>query len=239
MRYFANVVASAIGNPPFFFSSFVFLSHPLEKQPFAPCAERLFAFSNRQHALKSEARISKYETNPNDQNSNVQNTTTVFRSFEHSDFDIVSNFDIRISDFVPCAYCVVPLLYWILMNASVRCLALLLVLSVSVALVHTNGIARGWYWKYPWLDLPMHFFGGVIICLLVRWWSERVWGIRLPFMIVILSVFFVGVGWEVFEYALGLIEVPRDVYIKDTAIDLLLDTLGGGMAARLFTAKSP
>jgi len=49
---------------------------------------------------KSEYRSTKYETNPNNQNSNVQNTTSVFRSLEHLDFDIVSDFDIRASDFV-------------------------------------------------------------------------------------------------------------------------------------------
>jgi len=97
--------------------------------------------------------------------------------------------------------------------------------------MHTNGIERGWYWEYPWLDLLMHFWGGVIVGLLVLWGSERVWGVRLSLAAVVLAALFVGIAWEVFEYALGLIEVPRDVYIKDTAIDLILDTLGGSVAA--------
>ncbi|MDP3735519.1 MAG: hypothetical protein Q8R39_03780 [bacterium] len=100
-----------------------------------------------------------------------------------------------------------------------------------MAYVHTNGIARGWYWEYAWLDLLMHFLGGVIVALLVRWGSERVWGVRFSLATVILAVLFVGIAWEVFEYALGLIEVPRDVYIKDTAVDLILDMLGAALVA--------
>jgi hypothetical protein len=43
--------------------------------------------------MKSEARNPKSETNPN--SGNVQNR------FGHSDFELVSDFDIRISDFSP------------------------------------------------------------------------------------------------------------------------------------------
>ena len=117
------------------------------------------------------------------------------------------------------------------MNVSLRRLAPLLLLSVSVAYVHINGITRGWYWEYPWLDTPMHFLGGVIVGLLVLWGSERLWGARLSFATVVLGVFFVGICWEVFEYSLGLIEASREVYLKDTATDLIFDMLGGSVAA--------
>nr|NIM15515.1 amino acid adenylation domain-containing protein [Candidatus Aminicenantes bacterium]NIM81938.1 amino acid adenylation domain-containing protein [Candidatus Aminicenantes bacterium]NIN21663.1 amino acid adenylation domain-containing protein [Candidatus Aminicenantes bacterium]NIN45458.1 amino acid adenylation domain-containing protein [Candidatus Aminicenantes bacterium]NIN88290.1 amino acid adenylation domain-containing protein [Candidatus Aminicenantes bacterium] len=49
---------------------------------------------------KSEIRISKFETNPNDQNSNDQNevTTSIVLDFEHLNFEFVSDFEFRASN---------------------------------------------------------------------------------------------------------------------------------------------
>jgi hypothetical protein len=61
-------------------------------------------------SYKSEARISPnsinwVETNSNDRNNNDQNVKPTFQSaivlnFEHSNFDIVSNFGFRYSNFI-------------------------------------------------------------------------------------------------------------------------------------------
>jgi hypothetical protein len=57
---------------------------------------------------KSEIRISKSETNPNDQNSNAQNEKNLNASFhtvlnfEHLDFEFVSYFVLRASDLNFC-----------------------------------------------------------------------------------------------------------------------------------------
>jgi len=56
--------------------------------------------------LKLEARISKSETNTNHLNPNVPNVEGTenignIRDFEHSNFEFVSDFDIRISRFRP------------------------------------------------------------------------------------------------------------------------------------------
>jgi len=55
-------------------------------------------------ALKSEIRISKHETNSNDRNLNDINRkrqyhTAFVLNFEHLDFDIVSHFGFRYSNF--------------------------------------------------------------------------------------------------------------------------------------------
>ena len=50
---------------------------------------------------KSEIRSTKSETNSNNQNINDKNIL----NFEHSNFDIVSKFDIRNSNFIPCPQC--------------------------------------------------------------------------------------------------------------------------------------
>ena len=56
--------------------------------------------------MKSEARNPKSETNPNDLNTNVPNdkdtgNKVAMRGLEHSNFEFVSDFDIRISKFPP------------------------------------------------------------------------------------------------------------------------------------------
>jgi hypothetical protein len=54
---------------------------------------------------KFEARNPKFETNPNVPNSNG---ISWFAVFEHSNFEFVSDFDIRISDFSMLRTCLVP-----------------------------------------------------------------------------------------------------------------------------------
>jgi hypothetical protein len=48
---------------------------------------------------KSEARNPNFETNANDRNQKNERLMVLFRKFGHLDFEFVSDFDIRISDF--------------------------------------------------------------------------------------------------------------------------------------------
>ena len=57
----------------------------------------LFPALTTENDNKSEIRSPKLETNSNDKNSNVQNRLGVL-DLENLDFDIVSDFDIRISN---------------------------------------------------------------------------------------------------------------------------------------------
>jgi hypothetical protein len=61
--------------------------------------------------FKSEIRISKSETNSNDRNLNDQNKNSNIKqfaafvlNFEHLNFDIVSDFDIGISDLLALSW---------------------------------------------------------------------------------------------------------------------------------------
>jgi methylenetetrahydrofolate dehydrogenase (NADP+)/methenyltetrahydrofolate cyclohydrolase len=70
--------------------------HPNSKfQP--PIALAVLRILKEIYWKKSEARNPKSETNSNNQNPKFKNR---FLSFEHSNFDIVSSFDIRISNFI-------------------------------------------------------------------------------------------------------------------------------------------
>jgi hypothetical protein len=55
--------------------------------------------------FKLESRNPKFETNPNDKNSKL---SSLFGVFEFLDFEFVSDFDIRVSDFSIPQACLVP-----------------------------------------------------------------------------------------------------------------------------------
>ncbi len=65
---------------------------------------KFIRFTHLSRTGKSEIRISKHETNSNDRNINDQNgkwhhQTAFVLNFEHLNFDIVSDFGFRYSDF--------------------------------------------------------------------------------------------------------------------------------------------
>lgn len=82
------------------------------------------------------------------------------------------------------------------------------------------------YWHLPWLDIPMHLFGGAVVALGVytmrdlRFIAPRV--VQLWSVVAIVLV--VAIIWEVFELLAG---VPiRDDFVLDTSIDLVMGLAG-------------
>lgn len=91
------------------------------------------------------------------------------------------------------------------------------------------------YWTFWWFDNVMHFLGGVTGGLIMIWFffdsgsfhtdrfstTNRVIG-------ALLSVLFVGVLWEIFEYKFGVtgFEGERPGYRLDVVFDLTFDFLG-------------
>lgn len=75
------------------------------------------------------------------------------------------------------------------------------------------------YWRYPWFDLPMHFLGGLALAsLAIGFLHELKPKTYIVFMII------VAFGWELFELVIG---TDREAnYAFDTALDILMDTLG-------------
>ncbi len=95
-----------------------------------------------------------------------------------------------------------------------------LVASAVLAGLHFNALAHFWYWKYRWLDTPMHLLGGAVLAIfavaLLR--SFR------PFTFLALMAL-AAVGWEVFEYVFG-ISTGQPNYLLDTVHDILNDAIG-------------
>lgn len=95
------------------------------------------------------------------------------------------------------------------------------------------------YYYFPWIDIPMHFLGGVSIAVmamgLYRLMLEKKVVGPLPrwfvLFLVVCIVTTVAVLWEFAEFlgdvALG---TSMQISLRDTMGDLFLGALGGGMA---------
>lgn len=95
-----------------------------------------------------------------------------------------------------------------------------LFLSGILALVHIIALEGYLYWHYVWLDVPMHFLGGLAIGTFLVGFLIRF----RPRLYVVLFVLLM-LSWEAFEFAFG---VPKESnFYFDTSLDLLMDTLGG------------
>lgn len=94
-----------------------------------------------------------------------------------------------------------------------------LVLAALLALVHLFALAHFWYWEYPWFDVPVHFLAGSFM-------GTAVVGVlgRFKPKTFLLAVVVGALGWELFEL---LVNVEHEAnFVLDTALDLLMDTLG-------------
>lgn len=107
-------------------------------------------------------------------------------------------------------------------------LVLLLIATSILASVHILALELSLYYVVPYLDVPMHFLGGVIVALMVSAFIA----IELPlpkklgqFPYIIGAVLVVGLSWEIFEILAGIgIEAN---YLTDTSLDIVMDTIGG------------
>lgn len=91
-------------------------------------------------------------------------------------------------------------------------------------------IAHSLYWRLWWLDIPMHVLGGVWAGLCGAWLVARR-GHSFSIIGCVAFALAVGVAWEIFEYSVGLTDSPFMSYQLDTAKDILMDCVGGFLAA--------
>jgi len=102
-------------------------------------------------------------------------------------------------------------------------------MSFSVfAAIHMVATELSLYWLFWWFDMPMHLLGGIVVALglfslhdLGLFLKDR----HLNLVSIMLLVFLVAMGWEVFELAIG-VPIQGD-YVVDTLTDLCMGTLGG------------
>lgn len=110
---------------------------------------------------------------------------------------------------------------------------------ILLAVVHIVALELYLYWKFPWFDVPMHLLGGVAVALgysiLCTRFSPRFQTLSW----YIISVLFIGIGWECFEYVAGISLVREESFLLDTALDLCMDTLGGILGYGIVQGVAP
>jgi hypothetical protein len=101
-----------------------------------------------------------------------------------------------------------------------------------IAFFHARALVAGWYWRYPWFDIPMHFFGGAWVALAARWGFARAgssaaaYALRHPLRTSVGITLLTASAWELFEYGAGFVVSPLTEYYRDTAFDLFLGVVG-------------
>lgn len=109
-------------------------------------------------------------------------------------------------------------------------LLIFLFASVStLAIVHILALQFFLYFKYPYLDVPMHILGGVVIALALFAAHELAFPVPeryLSFVPVILIVLIVALLWEYFEIQIGIPLIEND-FEKDIISDLIFGLFGG------------
>jgi hypothetical protein len=120
--------------------------------------------------------------------------------------------------------------------------------GVGVFLLVTHSIAQYafLYWEYRWLDIPMHFLGGVWVGLMGLYavlhtkMGERYIPaqFRTPLYAALGGALILGLVWEGYEIAFKFFEWGwfPDAYALDTLLDVVMDMLGGVLAWRWYKA---
>lgn len=104
----------------------------------------------------------------------------------------------------------------------------LVVLSFSVLDMGYDLSYRIWWW-----DSLEHFLGGLCIGFFALVLAE-ICKIRKRRMLFVLAcVLVAGLAWEGMEYAVNLTDSPFMSYRMDTVKDMILDLMGGYIAARI------
>ncbi len=104
-----------------------------------------------------------------------------------------------------------------------------LIAFTVLAVIHGIATRLYLYWHIWWLDIPMHFFGGVIVAL--GFYTMRDLGLfpnkvlrLIPVLVLVLCVALV---WEAYEYFIGL--PIFGLYLPDTIADLIIGVGGGSL----------
>lgn len=115
--------------------------------------------------------------------------------------------------------------------------------ALTLAVSHSLALSMYLYWRYPWLDIPMHTLGGATVALGYLTFFEFYPPLAdryIRFVPALLLVLVVALSWEVFEVLIGVsLEEPN--YLADTVLDVCCGLAGGALGyavgSRLYRLK--
>lgn len=113
----------------------------------------------------------------------------------------------------------------------------LFIATVLLAVLHNASIEFSWYYFYPFIDIPIHILGGLVVGFLVFIFFSSTEGgtasvekdispLNQLFLILLIT-FLVSVGWEVFELVFYL---TNDAGLSlNTFSDIIFGLIGGAI----------
>lgn len=105
--------------------------------------------------------------------------------------------------------------------------------GASIFIVNVLAMKFFWYYRYFWFDMPMHFWGGYFVGLIVLYLFSCFKKLP-PFGVFIISCFLIGFGWEIFEFIVQGLTGALLASPVDSLSDLLFD-ISGSLTAFLLT----
>ena len=113
----------------------------------------------------------------------------------------------------------------------------IIALLAVILIFHATAIINYWYWVFPWLDIPMHFFGGFWMAMFFVWLYHskisQLPSYLIAFLITLSFVALIGVFWEFLEFFYDVFVSSKGYYgymqlsAADTITDLFFDLVGG------------
>lgn len=112
----------------------------------------------------------------------------------------------------------------------------LLYLILFILIVNFFATKFYWYSAIWYFDMIMHFLGGFWVGLVVLYFFiPKEISLRL-ILTILFWVFFVGIGWEMFEVLVDKVITQNSSNILDTVSDIFFD-LVGGLSAILYRSQ--
>ena len=98
-------------------------------------------------------------------------------------------------------------------------------LGVAFAFTHILAVQLALYWYYPWFDIVMHFWGGILLVMGMYVLADIIsLKRRLKKRYILLMSLAAIFGWEFFEQLAGISSAP--IYILDTIGDITVGLVG-------------
>ena len=112
------------------------------------------------------------------------------------------------------------------------------ILVIGIFTINTLANVFFWYQSIWWLDLVMHFLGGLFVALLIVWVLYVIFKKLTPqfvFWYIVFGVLIIALSWELFEFSIWtLFNLKEIINIQDSVTDVITGSLGSIVGAIYF-----
>jgi len=102
-----------------------------------------------------------------------------------------------------------------------------LVAGSIFAVLHIIASELYLYWRFEWFDIPMHFYGGLVVVLGIFALASRNFLVKerwLTLTVSLVTLMIFASVWELYELMIGA-TVPNN-YVLDTILDFVMGIAG-------------